>query len=75
MKEVEYLGHMVFGKGVKADAQKIEVMLSWPIPTTVKALRGFLDLTEYYIKFIKRYRGIATPLTQLLKRKSFIGMI
>lgn len=46
-------------------------MLSWPIPSTLKVLHGFLGLTGYYIKFIKDCGKITGPLTSLLKKNSF----
>ena len=33
---------MIFGQGVRTDPKKIEAMLQWPVPTSVKALKGFL---------------------------------
>jgi hypothetical protein len=70
-KEVDYLGHIIFESGVRVDQGKIKAMVEWHFPTNIKALRWYLGLTGYYIKFIKGYGSIVAPLTSMLKKNAF----
>ena len=70
--KVECLGHIIFGQGVSIDPKTIAAMMSWPSPTSIKALKGFLGLTSYYRKFIQHYGLIDAPFIALLKKNSFV---
>jgi hypothetical protein len=70
-RSVAYLGHVISVDGVAMDGEKVQVVLSWPPPTTVRAVRAFLGLAGYYRRFIKDYGATSAPLMQLLRKDSF----
>ena len=42
-KSVSFLGHVVSVEGIATDPKKIEAVLEWPVPTSVKKVRSFLN--------------------------------
>lgn len=67
---VEYFGHTIT-RGVQMNNSKVEAILRWPKPTSVKVERVSLGLARYYRRFISNYRLIAAPLTAVLKKNGF----
>lgn len=66
---VTYLGYIVeAGKGLRMDPSKIQAILDWQAPTTVKGVRGFLGFANYYRMFIPQYSKTVYPLTALTKK-------
>ena len=67
-REVAFLGHIVSGKGIATDPEKVKLIKEWPTPTNIRQLRGLLGLSGYYRKFVKNYLTIAGPLNDLLRK-------
>ena len=65
---VQYLGHLVSGKGIKPLPEKLESVKKMPVPTTPKEIKQFLGLVGYYRKLIPRFADIARPMTNLTKQ-------
>ena len=66
LKEVSFLGHIVYTEGIRVDLVKIEATVNWKSPRNVTEVRSFLGLAGYYQRFIKGFSIIASSLTKLL---------
>nr|CDS28529.2 gag pol polyprotein [Hymenolepis microstoma] len=65
--EIEFLGHHINGRGIKPLPEKTQSILNYPTPQSVKSLRRFLGVVNYYRRFIPNCAHILQPLTDLLK--------
>ena len=64
---------MVSAAGVAVIPDKIQAILDWPTPKSVKDIRSFLGLAGYYRRFIEGFSKIDKALTYLLKKsKQFV---
>ena len=50
------------------DSEKIEAVLDWPEPQSIKDVQAFLGLANFNRRFIKNYLRIAVLLTDLTKK-------
>ena len=67
--KVNFLG-VVMGQGkIEMEEEKVEGVLSWPVPKTVRDVRKFLGLTNYYRQFVRNFAAIAKPLNMLTQKK------
>ena len=70
LEEVQYLGHTIGPQGVRMDDVKVQAIINWPTPTTIRELRGFLGLAGYYRRFIERFAHRCAPMSELLKKEN-----
>jgi len=68
--QVNYLGHVVSGKGVHTDHDKIKAVSLLAEPQNVEQVRSFLGLVGYYRKFIPQFASYAAPLLSLTKKST-----
>jgi hypothetical protein len=69
--KVAYLGHVISEGSVAMDPDKVQAVVDWQTPKSIRTLWGFLGLAGYYRKFIRDFGSIAAPLTKLLKKEGY----
>ena len=65
-EEIEYLGHVVSGKGISTNPKKVGAVTKWPTPKTVYDVRSFLGFVGYYRRFIKDFSKISKPIREVI---------
>jgi len=75
-----FLWQIVIGpREVEIQKEKVEEVLNWPAPRNVKKVQKFLDLVNYYRRFIKDF--VSQKVTYLfcneldIDSKSFISRV
>lgn len=67
--ELKFLGHIIGQEGIKVDPAKTQVVKDWPTPSSVKDIRSFLGLSNYFRKFVQGYSTLVEPLTALTRKE------
>ena len=62
-RRVGFLGYIVSEEWIETDSA--ESVVTWPVPTTARDVRGFLGLCSYYRRFVKDFAEMAAPLHAL----------
>ncbi|XP_070048467.1 uncharacterized mitochondrial protein AtMg00860-like [Nicotiana tomentosiformis] len=63
-----FLGHVVSGECIKVNPKKIELVQSWPHPTSATEIRSFLGLASYCRLFMEGFSSIVAPLARLTQK-------
>lgn len=64
--EVTFLGYLISESGTKPLDGKVKAISDFPIPKTVRELRRFLGMVNYYRRFLPNAARIQAPLNALL---------
>jgi len=66
--KIGFLGVVIGPNGIEIEKKQVNGVLSWPEPKNIKDVRKFLDLANYYRRFIKDFAQVAR-LMNILTRK------
>jgi len=50
-----FLGFIISEEGLEMDAEKVNDVLNWEAPKSVKDIQCFLSFANFYYRFIHRY--------------------
>ena len=66
-----FLGYVVTKDGIEMDQNKIEAIISWPIPSSIHDVRSFHGLVSFYMRFICGFSSIMALIIECLKGNKF----
>ena len=70
MSKIEYLGHVIDEHGIHPTEDKVKAIQEAPRPKNVSELRSFIDILNYYGKFLSNLSSKLAPLYKLLQNHS-----
>jgi len=68
VQKVNFLGVVMDQGKIKMEEDKVAGVLNWPVPKTVRDVRKFLGLANYYRRFVKDFAKLARPLNNLTRK-------
>jgi len=70
VKEVGFLGVIIGEDRVRIEKEKVQGVIEWPVPRSVKDMQKFLGLANYYRWFVKDFSRIAKPLHKMTRKET-----
>ena len=68
IREVGFLGVIIRENRVRMEKEKVQGVIEWPVPKSVKDVQKFLGLANYYRRFVKDFATIAKPLHETTRK-------
>lgn len=69
VKQLPYLGYIISREGLSPNPDRIEAIINYERPKSIRSLRRFLGMANYYRRFISNFSELTAPLTNLLRNK------
>ena len=66
---MNFLGVVIDQEKIEIEEDKVAGVLNWPIPKTVRNVRKFLGLANYYRQFVKDFTKLARSLNNLTRKE------
>jgi len=70
VREMGFLGVIIGEDGVRMEKEKVQGVIEWPVPKSVKDVQKFLGLANYYKQFVKDFAKIARPLYKMIRKEN-----
>ena len=69
-REEGFLEVMIGEDGVRMEKEKVQGVIEWPVPKSMKDMQKFLGLANYYRRFVKDFAKIARPLYEMTRKEN-----
>ncbi|KAL0157403.1 hypothetical protein M9458_048649 [Cirrhinus mrigala] len=66
--KISFLGYIISSEGVAMEEKKVDAVLNWPRPNTLRELQRFLGFANFYRRFIRNFSTVAAPLSAMVKK-------
>jgi len=68
VQKIGFLEVVIGPNEIKMEKEKVDRVLSWSEPKSVRDVRRFLGLANYYRRFIKNFAQVARPMNMLMRK-------
>ena len=65
-----FLGVIIGEDGVRMEKEKIQGVIEWLVPKSVKNMQKFLGLANYYRMFVKDFAKIVRLLHEMMRKEN-----
>lgn len=68
MSRIVFLGYVIDRDGIQPDPERIQPILDFPRPKTVREVRRLIGMASWYRRFINNFSSITAPISELMRK-------